>query len=220
MTAVAAVPAKDFRDAKHRLASLLAPDERAALAQAMLEDVLGVVCAAPFDAVWVVTDAAEVIACARRFPVEILAEEPSGGHTEAVAGAQARARARGLDCFVTVPGDVPGVVAGELAALLEAARGGARAAVFVPSISGFGTNGVLLRPPDAMALKFGEPSFANHLMAARGRDLAPTVLPLAGLGLDIDTPDDLRVFLARGGSTRTARLLAEWRVAERAVVRS
>jgi 2-phospho-L-lactate guanylyltransferase len=205
---VAAVPAKDFRDAKHRLVGILTPGERAGLARVMLEDVLGVVSAGLFHSVYVVTGDAEVIACARQFRVEIIAEERSAGHTAAVSHAQAVALATGADCFLTIPGDVPDVTAAELRALVDAARAD-RAVVLVPSLSGLGTNGVLLRPPDAMTLKFGEPSFENHLSVARALDLPVKVLRLKGLGLDIDTPDDLRTLLERGGNSRTAQFLTE-----------
>jgi 2-phospho-L-lactate guanylyltransferase len=78
----------------------------------------------------------------------------------------------------------------------------------VPSASGVGTNGVLLRPPAALSLTFGEPSFAAHLAAARRHELVTAVLRLPGLGLDIDTPDDLAALGARESRTRSGRLLA------------
>jgi 2-phospho-L-lactate guanylyltransferase (CobY/MobA/RfbA family) len=87
--------------------------------------------------------------------------------------------------------------------------------VFTPSRSGLGTNGVLLRPPAVMPLTFGEPSFDNHLAAARALRLAPRVVRLPGLGLDVDDPDDLSALLATGGHTESARLVAGWRVLER-----
>jgi 2-phospho-L-lactate/phosphoenolpyruvate guanylyltransferase len=204
--AVAAVPAKDFGAAKQRLGARLGAAERAALARAMLEDVLDAVCAASFQTVLVVTRDPEVEACVSRFPVEVLREESSRGHTAAVALAQAAAVARGADAFVTVPGDVPEVTPAELRAMLEAGR--VAAAVFVPSASGVGTNGALLRPPAALPLTFGEPSFAGHLAAARRHELVTAVLRLPGLGLDIDTPDDLAALGARGSRTRSGRLLA------------
>jgi 2-phospho-L-lactate guanylyltransferase (CobY/MobA/RfbA family) len=59
-----------------------------------------------------------------------------------------------------------------------------------------------------MPLKFGEPSFANHLEAARARDLGPVVVRLPGLALDIDAPEDLALLLRRrGGAPRTRALL-------------
>ena len=91
---------------------------------------------------------------------------------------------------------------------------------FVPSLSGFGTNAALLAPPDILPLKFGEPSFDNHLLAARSAGLSPVVVRLPGIGLDIDAPEDLRLLLEHGATTRSARLLVDLgvpaRLAERA----
>src|SRR3989454_1041516 len=116
-------------------------------------------------------------------------EDANSSHTTAVAFAQAEAARRGARAFLTVPGDVPCLTGDEIQALVAGAREGAPA--FAPSRSGFGTNGVALTPPDAMPLKFGEPSFQSHLAAARARGLEPRVLMLAGLALDVDAPEDL-----------------------------
>src|SRR6266852_3331977 len=199
---VAAVPIKDLSDAKQRLASVLTLAERDQLARAMLRDVLRALAAAELDRIWVVT----------REPV---IEAENRGHTAAVALAQAEAARQGARVFLTVPGDVPRVTAEELRRLACAAGEGAPA--FVPSRSGLGTNGVALAPPDAMTLTFGEPSFAHHLETARKRGLAPRVLALPGLGLDIDAPEDLTALLAEDITTETARLVSTWpRVASRA----
>ncbi|MEK6666885.1 MAG: 2-phospho-L-lactate guanylyltransferase [candidate division NC10 bacterium] len=206
---VAAVPVKDLENAKQRLVPLLSPSERCDLARAMLEDVLAALCGAGLDAVLVVTRDAEVIELACRFAVAILEEVENRGHTEAVALAQRDAARRGARGFLTIPGDVPLVTAEEIRGVTGAAVPG-RGAVFVPSRSGFGTNAALLTPPDVMPLKFGEPSFANHLTAARERGVEPTVLRLPGLGLDIDGPDDLPALVAEGGHTRSGRLLSAW----------
>ena len=63
-----------------------------------------------------------------------------------------------------------------------------------------------------MPLRFGEPSFQNHLEAARARGLEPRVLILRGLGLDIDAPEDLAALVAEGSATESGRLLASWGV--------
>jgi 2-phospho-L-lactate/phosphoenolpyruvate guanylyltransferase len=218
MIAVGAVPMKDLANAKQRLIPVLGPARRAALARAMLEDVLRALCDRPFravggaalGAVYVVTRDPDVRAVAGLFPCTILTEPVNRGHTEAVALAQERAGALGADLFLTIPGDVPCVTASEIDSMLAAARG-ERAAVFVPSASGHGTNGVVLRPPGVMALKFGEPSFANHLIAARRRALEPIVLGLPGLALDVDGPEDLQTLLQRGAGTASGRLVAAWR---------
>jgi 2-phospho-L-lactate guanylyltransferase len=206
VSVVVAVPVKDLVNAKQRLVAFLSPPERRDLARAMLEDVLEALAGARIGPVLVVTRDPEVEGLAARHGAGTLREESNLGHTEAVAHAQRAALARGAARFLTVPGDVPCVTPAELRTLSETPLD-APGAVFVPSLSGFGTNAALLDPPDAMPLKFGEPSFDNHLVAARAAAVRPLVLRLPGIGLDIDAPDDLGLLLERGPSTRSARLL-------------
>ncbi len=206
MKTLAAVPVKDLENAKQRLVPVLSPEERRALARTMLEDVLDALGEAGLDRVLVVTRDPEVIALARQHHASVLEEPENRGHTEAVALAQRMAADIGAQRFLTIPGDVPQVAPQEIAALVAAASAGP-GVVFVPSRSGFGTNGVLLSPPDLMRLKFGEPSFANHLIAARRGGLDPMILSLPGLGLDIDGPEDLRTLLENDRKTRSRRLI-------------
>jgi 2-phospho-L-lactate guanylyltransferase len=219
VSTVVAVPVKDLVNAKQRLIPFLSPSERGDLARAMLQDVLDALARAQVGLVLVVTRDPAVEALARRHGADTLSEEANRGHTEAVALAQRTALARGARRFLTIPGDVPCVTPGELNALADAPLQ-PPGAVFVPSLSGFGTNAALLEPPDAMVLKFGEPSFDNHLVAARAAGLRPLVRRLPGLGLDIDAPEDLALLLDRGPSTRSARLLASLDVPARLARRS
>ena len=211
---VAAVPVKDVINAKQRLMRALDGPQRRELARAMLTDVLRALGGAGLDRVWVVTREPEVAAIAASLGAEPLAEPENRGHTAAVATAQAEAARLGARAFLTIPGDVPCVTAAEIRALVEALPR-ARAAVFAPSRSGLGTNGALLAPPTAMRLRFGEPSFDNHLAAARALGLAPVVVRPRGLGLDVDAPEDLGALLAEGAGTESHALLARWRLPER-----
>ena len=210
---VAAVPVKDLVNAKQRLVPALDATQRAALATAMLEDVLAALVHARLDRVWVVTHDAAVVRLAGACGVEVLGEGANRGHTAAVAHAQAEAVRRDARVFVTIPGDVPCVTGDEIRQLAAAAELGRP--VFAPSRSGLGTNGVALAPADAMPLRFGEPSFDNHLAAARARGLEPRVLALPGLGLDVDAPDDLAALLAASRGTASVRLVSAWDVARR-----
>ena len=211
---LAAVPVKDLANAKQRLMGVLTEAERRGLARAMLEDVLQVLGAALPGSVFVVTTDADVMSLARQHGARCLVESANRGHTEAVALAQRAASAMGARRFLTIPGDVPCVTADEVKTVLGA-LGDEGGMAFVPSVSGFGTNAALLAPPDVMPLKFGEPSFANHVEAARQRGASPVILGLPGLGLDIDAPEDLALLLARGATTRSATLLREWGIPAR-----
>ncbi|HEV8307973.1 MAG TPA: coenzyme F420-0:L-glutamate ligase, partial [Methylomirabilota bacterium] len=203
---VAVVPAKDFGAAKQRLARALPAEARSALARAMLEDVLAALGDGGLDRIVVVTPDAEAAALAERYGATVLAERESAGHTAAVAHGFAVARELGATVVLTVPGDLPCLTAEEVRAVLTAC-GRPPAAVFVPSRSGLGTNAACLAPPDAVPLRFGEPSFADHLAAARARGLEPVVLTLPGAGLDIDGPEDLEALAAHGPRTHAGRVL-------------
>jgi 2-phospho-L-lactate guanylyltransferase len=209
-----AVPVKDLEKAKQRLLPVLTPAERQDLARAMLRDVLRALAGARLDVVWVVTRDPEVSAIARALGAEVLTEATNAGHTAAVAHAQAHAARESLLVFATIPGDVPCLTPAEAQALVQAV-GAPPSAVFTPSRSGLGTNGVALSPPAVMPLTFGEPSFANHLADARRRGLTPRILDLGGLALDIDARDDLRALLDAGADTESGRLLMSWSIAER-----
>ena len=156
MSTLVAVPVKDLANAKQRLIPLLSAAERHDLASAMLEDVLETLARARLGAVLVVTRDREVESLALKHGAELLREDVNRGHTEAVAHAQREAAARGVKRFLTIPGDVPCATPGELAAL-DASVVDGPAIAFVPSLSGYGTNAVLLAPPDSMALKFRGP---------------------------------------------------------------
>ena len=132
----------------------------------------------------------------------VVRETEGHGHTAAVARGVALCREWGATVLLTVPGDLPCLTADEVRRVLEAC-GPAPAAVFVPSRSGLGTNAACLTPPDAVPLRFGEPSFDDHLAAARARGIEPVVLSLSGAGLDIDRPEDLDA--APSGGTGDAR---------------
>ena len=106
--------------------------------------------------------------------------------------------------------------AAEIRALVDALKA-PPSVVLTPSRSGLGTNGVVLSPPSAMRLRFGEPSFDGHVVAARALRLDVSIVRVPGLGLDVDAPEDLSMLLAEGAATESGRLLAGWQITERLV---
>jgi 2-phospho-L-lactate guanylyltransferase len=203
----AVVPFKDLASAKERLADRLDPSARRALALAMMDDVLGALARVTgLSGIVVVTHEPEIMRRASRFGAEILEEPANEGHTAAAQRAVRELERRGVTSMLCVSGDLPAVQPEEIAAMLRS-LGPPPSVVLVPSRSGLGTNAVLVAPPSALPLRFGEPSFPSHLARARELALRTEVLELAGLGLDIDTPDDLDLFLAGTWDTATSRLM-------------
>ena len=205
----AVVPVKDTTAAKQRLAAAVPPALRQALALAMLEDVLAALAAAPGLAgrLIVTTDAA-AMRLAARHGAACSEDGASEGHTGAVMAAARRLAAEGRAGMLTVPGDIPLVSAAEIAALLAAHRM-PPAFTIAPSHDEKGSNAILMSPPDAVPLRFGDDSFYPPLRAAEARGIAPTVLHLPGIALDIDNPADLAHFARLGSRTRAGLWLAD-----------
>ena len=71
---------------------------------------------------------------------------------------------------------------------------------------------MLCSPADAVPLRFGDNSFFPHLDAAKTHGIEPEVVHLPHIGLDIDTPEDLALFLQTPSQTRAHALLQRWRI--------
>ena len=222
MTIGAVLPVKDFGHAKQRLAGFLSAVECRLLAEAMAEDVLETLSqVSELSEIIVVTRDERAFELAARHGARVLAEASNDGQSAAVERAAAALGRAGVESLLQVPGDVPGASADEIAAVLAAhgrASDGAPAVTLVPSYDRRGTNCVLCSPPDALPFAFGHDSFEPHCEAARAQGIAPRIIALPGLGLDIDTPDDLRAFVARPAAGRTLDYLRESGIAERLLV--
>ena len=203
----AVVPVKNLGDVKQRLAGILGQPQRTALFRAMLEDVLEALSgASSLAGIALVTRDEEAIALAERYGAECLIEPENRGHTAAVEFAARALADRGAGALLQVPGDIPRVTSGEIEAVI-AAHAPAPAVTIAPSRDFRGSNAVLCSPPDVFPFRFGDDSFYPHLAAARATGIEPTVVERPGIGLDIDTPDDLEAFLASPSGTRAYRLL-------------
>ena len=198
----AVVPVKDTAAAKQRLAPALPPALRQELALAMLEDVLAALAAVRGLAgrVLVTTDPA-ALALAGRYGAICWADGADAGHTGAVTAAARRLDAEGHGGMLTLPGDIPLVTSGVIERLLAAHRP-APSFTIAPSHDEQGSNAIILSPPGVVTLRFGDDSFFPHLAAAETRGIAPTVLHLPGIALDIDNPADLAHFAQLGSRTR------------------
>ncbi len=209
----AVVPVKEFGGAKQRLAGLLTAEQRRALAACMVEDVLEALAAVPeLAGILVVTEEPVAIALAQRYGAEISTDGAQSGHTGAVAAAARRLVREGRAGMITLPGDIPGVTASEISATL-AAHKPAPSFTIVPAHDELGSNAVVVSPPDALPLRFGDNSYFPHLDSARRAGLTPTIIRQPGIAMDIDHPADLDMFLRAKSPrpTRTRTFLEEER---------
>lgn len=205
----AVIPVKLTDEAKQRLAPALSAPLRQKLALAMLEDVLeAVVGVSGLGGAVLVTVDPQAETLARRYGMATLADGAHDGHTGAVNAGARHLIANGRGTMLTLPGDLPLITAAEIAALIET-HGPAPSFTIAPAHDELGSNGIIMSPPRAVPLRFGEDSFFPHLAASRARGIEPRVVRLPGFAFDVDNPRDLHHFAQLGMQTRAGRLIAE-----------
>jgi 2-phospho-L-lactate guanylyltransferase len=193
--------------------------QRREIARAMLEDVVAVVATCRHLApVALVTGDAYAQALARGFGLDVIEESENPGESGAIDMATRACEARGVTTTLVLPADIPLIRQEEVAAIFAAAPH--EGIVLAPSWDRRGSNAVLRRPASLIPLRFGNDSFEPHLEAATATGQPCVVLTLSGIGLDVDTPEDLIHIAEAEGETRAQRLARSWGlVAKTAVAR-
>jgi 2-phospho-L-lactate guanylyltransferase len=188
VSVTAIIPQKRLADAKSRLASVVAPEARAALSRRLLARVCGAVRAVPaVEALTIVTPDPAVREWARRRGYETVVD-PEQGLNPALAHALRLPRCEGRAILI-LAADLPWVRPSDVAALVSAGRAGRL--VLAPSKDGMGT-GALLVPADVrFGPAFGTGSRAAHRRAAERLGLEVIELLRPGLACDLDGPEDL-----------------------------
>jgi 2-phospho-L-lactate guanylyltransferase len=210
MRTAAILPVKRFIRAKQRLGASVADPLRDDLARAMVGDVLVALSeTTSIERTIVVTGEDSVAAASRYLGALVVQDTAEESQSAAVALGIERALAEGFERVLCVPGDCPALNPTELDSLLG---GGAPGVTIVPDHHGTGTNGLLLKPPDAIPPSFGPNSCERHLALARRAAVVCRIERPASLLLDIDTGADLavlreRLSSAHAGAPRTRAVL-------------
>jgi 2-phospho-L-lactate/phosphoenolpyruvate guanylyltransferase len=187
------IPVRALEGAKSRLGEVLDAEERRELVARLLHGTIGAARATPgVTLVAVVSPDAEVLAMAADAGAAGIHQATSGLNPAIVEAREALAGTS--DRLLVLPGDLPGIRAEDVAAVLragdEAATRGGAVVVVAPDRHGRGTNALLLEPPDVIDPAFGTDSRQAHARLAAAAGAAWSELP-GVLELDVDTPDDL-----------------------------
>ncbi|MBV2234997.1 MAG: 2-phospho-L-lactate guanylyltransferase [Sterolibacterium sp.] len=193
MSCWALVALKQPASAKGRLAETLATTARSQLVAQMFADVLKALRSTRQIAGIAVVTADELAAAEL-----VRIDDPGLGLNAALAhGAQAL-HARGVDELLILHADLPLASAAEIDALIDAGR--AHGLAIAPDKSGLGTNALYLPLPAPFAFRFGPDSLRLHLAEAAALQRPIARIESAGLGFDIDEPQDLQHLLATAGA--------------------
>src|SRR5262249_34316918 len=209
------IPIKDPANAKSRLASLLAGDERRRLAWAMFEDVSRAVAGARKPGrVVMVTSYQPAIERARALGWEVLVEEFQVSESASVDWASRILSERGFDTVMRLPADIPLVRADDVDALLSVDLN-SPGALLVPSRDGTGTNAIIRKPPTLFPSRFGPNSLGLHKTEAARVGVECVIMNNSRVALDIDELGDLHTLLECGPGTASADAIIEMRILDR-----
>ena len=201
------LPVKAVEQSNSRLKPLLSPTEREQLTLTMLEDVVDTLgCVSDLGGLLVVTSCPIVKEYLSKLGVAYIEE---GGRPElnsAINNGVQFLEKMGTRKFFTIPGDVPLLAVAEINQLTACLRS-TEGIILVPAHDGAGTNSIASSIPIQITTQFGMNSLAAHRRIARDQGLSVDVLPLSGLGFDIDWPDDLIQLASMGGDSNTHRFL-------------
>ena len=175
--------------AKSRLSPVLSRAERRELETLLLSGVLRAVKGAGLQAAaHVVSSDPGILQLAARWGAGTVREARDQGVNAAVeAGVRALGRPEKV---LVIPSDLPLLRPSLLKGVLF--LGGLLQVVIAPSASFNGTNALLFRPSDGLALSYDNDSFWNHIRASGEKCLSVGVVSKPGLTFDLDTPADLR----------------------------
>jgi 2-phospho-L-lactate/phosphoenolpyruvate guanylyltransferase len=204
------LPIKDLRNAKQRLAGVLTPEERFALAHAMLADTIRAVRGVQrAETIFVVTNYGPAMQSARENGWEVLGEEQQISESVSVDTASRQCQERGITAVLRLPLDLPLVTSSDIDELL-AVECSAPAVVIVPSRDGTGTNAILRTPPTLFPSHFGNGSFAKHCGEAVRTEARIVKRRNVRLEMDVDDEADLLALLQHDLSgTRTGTWLRD-----------
>ena len=184
---VAVVPMKPLNRSKTRLASVLSEQQRADLSLSMFSRVIAAANAA-LGVVWVVGGDDAVRDTAERLGA-LWREDPGEDLNDSLSIAFDEACKKGLSP-IYLPADLPFVTAADIEKVVQASGGG-ETLTLSPAQQDGGTNAMLV--PQCMSFPplLGKDSFSLHERQAASQGIPYAVCLSEGLGLDLDTPDDL-----------------------------
>lgn len=200
---VVIVPLRAPGVGKTRLAPMLDPDQRAALAGAMVSDVVTALRAASLDRILLAAGGEAAVSAGESLGVEVRPDPPGSGTLDAVLASATEALAANADVLV-VPADLPRLTAADVRAVVSSDA----QVVLAPTTTG-GTGALLRRSSARIATAYGQGSAARHRELARVAGATLGEVRRNGFLHDVDTWEDLLALRRVEVGASTAALLPE-----------
>ena len=191
----AILPVKPLLQSKTRLSAILAPAERAALTQHLLEQTIQVLQQVPaITHILVVSRDKTVLNIAQRHHTHTFTESAPYQLKTAVSQAVKYATLQQqADGVLIIPADLPFLQAYEIQTMLDTAKLPATC-VICPDEKQNGTNALILPPSTNFRFQYGPNSYSKHLSEAQRLNLVIHTITAPGICFDLDTEADWHIY--------------------------
>ncbi|MEP0582667.1 MAG: 2-phospho-L-lactate guanylyltransferase [Roseibium sp.] len=191
MTIWALIPVKPFADAKSRLSSVLTPNQRAQLAQAMFRDTHAATALAKgLDGIAVVTKDPVAAEIARSIGARVIQDQTQDLNSALTTARVALQKQLGAINLIIIPADLPALKASDIEGLVEAHRTPTQI-ILSPDHEGDGTNMLLTGSQTDFPYAFGAASYQRHLSLSKDLGYEATTFKSARVSADLDNPSDI-----------------------------
>lgn len=215
MTIWALIPVKVFAEAKSRLSSVLTPEQRAKLAQAMFRDTLSATALAEgLDGIAIVTKDPEAAEIARLADACVIDDQTQDLNDALTTGRMTLQNRLGAVDLIIIPADLPAVRASDIDGFIAARRTPTQI-VLSPDHEGNGTNMLLTGGMTDFPYAFGQTSYQRHLNLAKDLGYEVTTFERARISADLDNPSDIDGIWQHAPGEHTRQALEAFRLHSR-----
>lgn len=196
------IPVKKLLKSKSRLSSILSLEERVKLTLNMLQDVLEAIksCSKVEETIVLGSDE-EVEKVSKAFKARFM-KDLEDELNKSINTATEICMEEGAKALLIIAADLPMLTAMDVDAILSKEADGPQVAI-APSRDGKGTNALLRTPPNIIPTRYGPNSFLKHLTEARLKNIPVETYRSIGVGLDVDSWEDVAELMRLKGETRT-----------------
>ena len=194
------IPVKPLTKAKSRLASVLTPQQRQQLAEALMRHTISVV--KPISAVagtLVISRDTKALSIARELGAHTVQESGAPELNHALTRATQVVIGMRGEAVLILPADLPLITREDITEMIAL---GARDNTLVIATDRHqdGTNAMFVRPAGLIEYAYGEGSYQRHVRSAREAGAVVHLYESERLRLDIDMPEDLDSYARIAGA--------------------
>ncbi|NVM03194.1 MAG: 2-phospho-L-lactate guanylyltransferase [Candidatus Helarchaeota archaeon] len=203
------IPVKSLKLAKLRLSSILNAEQRKMLCVNMFKDVIQAASLAKkTKKIVTISSDPSILDIGSQFG-DIISEQLETNINESINSAIDFAMKKKSDSVLIIPGDIPLITPIDIDQIFNYEIN-PPTIIISPSIRRNGTNLLFLMPSNIIKIEYGEDSFQKHIEKARIiENLNLIIYNSRNIGLDIDLPEDIFLFLKTPSQTLTYQYLTK-----------